>query len=87
MQINIYEAKTKLSALLDRVAAGDVRNERRACLILSVRPWIASKAFLLDADDALLYVWRDPGLLGFSATMHRPLAFLDPFLGDAAPAA
>jgi hypothetical protein len=36
--------------------------------------------FLLDADDALLYSHRDPGILGFSATMARPLSFLDPFL-------
>ncbi|MEA5442845.1 peroxiredoxin-like family protein [Cyanobium gracile] len=37
--------------------------------------------FLLDADDTLLYSHRDPGVLGFSATMARPLSFLDPFLG------
>jgi hypothetical protein len=37
--------------------------------------------FLLDADDTLLYVHRDRGILGFSATMARPLAFLDPYLG------
>ena len=37
--------------------------------------------FLLDADDTLLYVHRDRGILGFSATMSRPLAFLDPYLG------
>lgn len=35
--------------------------------------------FLIDADDTLLYEHRDPGILGFSATMHRPLAFLDPY--------
>ena len=38
--------------------------------------------FLLDADDSLLYSHRDRGILGFSATMNRPLAFLEPFLGD-----
>ena len=38
--------------------------------------------FLLDADDTLLYVHRDRGILGFSETMHRPLAFLDPWLND-----
>ena len=38
--------------------------------------------FLLEADDSLLYSHRDRGILGFSATMHRPLAFLEPFLGD-----
>jgi len=36
--------------------------------------------FLLAADDSPLYVHRDRGILGFSATMHRPLAFLDPWL-------
>jgi hypothetical protein len=38
--------------------------------------------FLLEADDTLLYSLRNRGILGFSATMHRPLAFLEPFLGD-----
>jgi hypothetical protein len=38
--------------------------------------------FLLEADDTLLYSHRDRGILGFSATMNRPLAFLEPFLGD-----
>ena len=37
--------------------------------------------FLLEADDTLLYSNRDPGILGFSATMARPLSFLDPYLG------
>jgi len=36
--------------------------------------------FLLDADDTLLYSHRDRGILGFSETMNRPLAFLDPYL-------
>jgi hypothetical protein len=36
--------------------------------------------FLLDADDTLLYSYRDRGILGFSATMARPLRFLDPYL-------
>lgn len=36
--------------------------------------------YLLEADDTLLYSHRDPGLLGYSATMARPLSFLDPFL-------
>jgi hypothetical protein len=35
--------------------------------------------FLLDADDSVLVKHRDPGLLGFSATMARPLSFLDPY--------
>lgn len=37
--------------------------------------------FLLEADDTLLYSYRDRGILGFSETMARPLSFLDPFLG------
>ena len=36
--------------------------------------------FLLDADDSILYVHRDRGILGFSETMANPLQFLDPFL-------
>ncbi|CAK6691149.1 peroxiredoxin-like family protein [Synechococcus sp. CBW1107] len=36
--------------------------------------------FLLDTDDTLLYSYRDRGILGFSATMARPLSFLDPLL-------
>ncbi|MEA5400380.1 peroxiredoxin-like family protein [Synechococcus sp. BA-124 BA4] len=36
--------------------------------------------FLLEADDTLLYSHRDRGILGFSATMARPLSFLDSFL-------
>ena len=38
--------------------------------------------FLLESDDTLLYEHRDRGMLGFSATMNRPLAFLDPFLPE-----
>ncbi len=37
--------------------------------------------YLLEADDTLLYSHRDRGILGFSATMGRPLSFLDPYLG------
>lgn len=36
--------------------------------------------FLLDADDSLLYSHRDAAILGYSATMARPLSFLDPYL-------
>ncbi len=39
--------------------------------------------FLIDADDSLLYSHRDRGILGFSATMNRPLSFLEPFLAEA----
>ncbi len=39
---------------------------------------------LLDADDAILYSHRDAGILGFSATMARPLSFLDPYLASGA---
>ncbi|WP_216916435.1 MULTISPECIES: AhpC/TSA family protein [unclassified Synechococcus] len=37
--------------------------------------------YLLEADDTLLYSHRDRGILGFSATMARPLSFLEPYLG------
>ncbi|MCP9926832.1 AhpC/TSA family protein [Cyanobium sp. CH-040] len=40
--------------------------------------------FLLDGDDSLLYSHRDTGILGFSATMARPLSFLEPWLEAAA---
>lgn len=36
--------------------------------------------FLLDDDDTLLYSFKDRGILGFSASMARPLSFLDPYL-------
>ena len=36
--------------------------------------------YLLDGDNTLLYSYQDRGILGFSATMARPLAFLDPYL-------
>ena len=36
--------------------------------------------FLLEDDDSLLYSYRDRGILGFSATMARPLSFLDSYL-------
>ena len=36
--------------------------------------------FLLEANDTLLYSHRDRGILGFSDTMDRPLAFLEPYL-------
>ena len=39
---------------------------------------------LLETDDTLLYSHRNPGLLGYSATMARPLSFLDQFLEPAA---
>jgi hypothetical protein len=38
--------------------------------------------WLLDRDDSLLYSFQDRGLLGFSATMARPLSFLDPWLQE-----
>lgn len=40
---------------------------------------------LLDRDDSVLYSHHDRGLLGFSATMARPLSFLDPYLCPPAP--
>lgn len=38
--------------------------------------------WLLESDDSLLYSFQDRGLLGFSATMARPLSFLDPWLQE-----
>ena len=35
---------------------------------------------LLDADNSVIYCHRDESLLGYSATMNRPLAFLDAVL-------
>jgi hypothetical protein len=35
--------------------------------------------YVLERDDSLLYHFEDRGLLGFSATMARPLSFLNPF--------
>jgi hypothetical protein len=43
--------------------------------------------FLLEQDNTVLYSHRDAGILGFSATMSRPLQFLEPFLANAANAA
>ena len=34
----------------------------------------------MENDDTLLYGHRDPGILSFSATMAKPLTFLDPYL-------
>ena len=39
--------------------------------------------WLLDDDGQVLVSHLDRGILGFSATMGRPLAFLDPYLTDA----
>jgi hypothetical protein len=39
--------------------------------------------YLLERDDSLLHSFADRGLLGFSATMARPLSFLDPYLAAA----
>jgi len=41
--------------------------------------------FLLEADDTVLYAHRDAGILGFSATMARPLTFLEPWLVPTRP--
>ena len=40
--------------------------------------------FLIDANDNVLYSHRDPGILGFSATMNQPLSFLEPYLQPSA---
>ncbi len=42
--------------------------------------------FLFDATGELLYDYRDRGILGFSATMSYPLAFLDATLAPASTA-
>jgi hypothetical protein len=36
--------------------------------------------YLLEVDDSVPYSYRDRGILGFSATMDRPLRFLESFL-------
>ena len=36
--------------------------------------------YLLEADNSLLYSHKDRGVLGYSATMARPLSFLDDYL-------
>ena len=43
-------------------------------------------SFVVEADNTLAYVHRDRGILGFSATMARPLQFLEPFLSRPAVA-
>ena len=52
----------------------------------SGRPWdyITQRGatVLLDADDSVIYCHRDQSLLGYSATMERPLAFLDEVLAQ-----
>ncbi len=42
--------------------------------------------FVLEADNTLTAVHRDRGILGFSATMHRPLQLLEPLLTNTNPA-
>ena len=36
--------------------------------------------FLIDGDGSLLYSHCDQGILGFSATMNKPLSYLEPYL-------
>ena len=40
--------------------------------------WMTQRGatFLINDQSELLYSWKDPGLLGFSATMSEPLSFL-----------
>ena len=40
--------------------------------------WMTQRGatFLINDQSELLYSWKDPGLLGFSATMSDPLSFL-----------
>ena len=41
--------------------------------------WMTQRGatFLISRDGSLLYSWKDPGLLGFSASMAEPLKFLE----------
>ena len=41
--------------------------------------WMTQRGatFVLSGQGELLYSWRDRGLLGFSASMSEPLAFLE----------
>ena len=41
--------------------------------------WMTQRGatFLISSDGSLLYSWKDPGLLGFSASMAEPLQFLE----------
>ena len=41
--------------------------------------WMTQRGatFLISSDGSLLYSWKDPGLLGFSASMAEPLKFLE----------
>jgi hypothetical protein len=65
-----------------------VRLRNMAEVLAHWRTYVPSNAFLtqrggtflLEADNTLLYSHRDPGILGFSATMARPLSFLNPYL-------
>ena len=41
--------------------------------------WMTQRGatFLISDEGSLLYSWKDPGLLGFSASMAEPLKFLE----------
>ena len=41
--------------------------------------WMTQRGatFLISYEGSLLYSWKDPGLLGFSASMAEPLKFLE----------
>ena len=41
--------------------------------------WMTQRGatFLISSEGSLLYSWKDPGLLGFSASMAEPLKFLE----------
>lgn len=41
--------------------------------------------WLLDVDNSVLVTYRDRSILGFSATMAKPLQFLEPYLIAAMP--
>ena len=48
------------------------------------RQWICQcgGTYLLDHERNILYEYKDKGILGFSATMDKPLSFLDQYLKD-----
>jgi hypothetical protein len=87
-------------ALFSRLGAGyqrpfelaTVRLQNMVEVLSRWRTYVPSDAYitqrggtwLLDGEDNVLLSHRDRGILGFSPTMARPLAFLDPYLTEAA---
>ena len=63
-----------LRAFLGRRGDWVAATERAGVTIQMITTSFTTVAFLIDADDNLLYSHRDRGILGFSATMNRPLS-------------